>query len=133
METVSYTKRVYKRNFFGINTKDAYLKACKWYATNIIANNKINDICVEYVKSKTGPSVTMFLYASISVEEIKNRHCECCREISGSFLSGNKDCDTCKAVSFQRRIDDKLLDRARYYKDEINKIIKKERENNEKS
>lgn len=126
MGKMFYTQQFGKKTFRGISTKDAYMNACKWYATNIIASDKLHNIQVEYIKEKEGNAVTMILYTSILEQEVMDRHCACCREMHHSFfINEDVHCDRCSAISFQRRIQQKLAIKIGYCKDILRKIVKK--------
>lgn len=124
MGKMFYTQQFGKKTFRGESTKDAYMKACKWYATNVIAKDKLHHIYVEYTKEKDGKAVTMILYASISENEVMDQHCMCCKEMHHSFfINEDTHCDRCSVISFQRRIQQKLAIKIDYYKGILRGIV----------
>ena len=117
MGKMFYTQQFGKKIFRGASTKDAYMNACKWYASNVIAKDKLHHIQVEYIKEKEGNAVTMILYASFPEEEVMKQHCVCCKEMHHSFfVNEDTHCDRCSAIGFQRRLQQKLAIKIDYYK-----------------
>ena len=45
-------EKIKEKKFCGANTKDAYLKACKWISSNIIAVNNSNNMTYKIEKLK---------------------------------------------------------------------------------
>lgn len=124
MGKMFYTQQFGKKTFRGASTKDAYMNACKWYATNVIAKDKLHNVQVEYIKEKGDNAVTMVLYASLPEKEVMDQHCTCCREMHHSFFI-NEDvrCDRCSAIGFQKRLEQKLTIKISYCKDVLRKIV----------
>lgn len=128
MGKMFYTQQFGKKTFRGASTKDAYMNACKWYASNVIAKDKLHCIQVEYIKEKEGNAVTMVLYASLPEEEVMEQHCTCCKEIHHSFfINEDTHCDRCSAIGFQRRLQQKLAIKIDYYKVMLRKIVEEYR------
>lgn len=124
MGKMFYTQQFGKKTFYGTSTKDAYMIACKWYATNIIAKDKMHDVQVTYIKGDN--AVTMILYTSLPEKEVMEQHCECCREMHRSFfINESTQCDKCSAIGFQRRLEHKMTVKIEYYKEMLRKIVKK--------
>lgn len=124
MGKMFYTQKFGKKTFHGASTKDAYMNACKWYATNVIAKDKLHNIQVEYIKEKDGNAVTMVLYASMPEKEVMDQHCTCCREMHNSFfINEDTHCERCSAVGFQKRLERKMAVKVNYCKCIIKKII----------
>lgn len=121
MGKMFYTQQFGKKTFRGTSTKDAYMNACKWYASNVIAKDKLHHIQAEYIKEKDG-SVTMVLYASLPEEEAMEQHCKCCKEMHHSFfINEDTHCDRCSAISFQKRLKQKMLIKLEYCKEMLNR------------
>lgn len=119
-----YTQQFGKKTFHGTSTKDAYLSACKWYASNIIAKDKFQSVQVEYIKESDG-SITMVLYTSLPEKEVMEQHCTCCKEMHHAFfINEDTHCDRCSAISFQKRLEQKLSTKIGYYKEILRKVVK---------
>ena len=41
------------KKFNGTNMKDAYMKAVKWYATNVLAKNELQEVTCSYEKDNS--------------------------------------------------------------------------------
>lgn len=93
--------------------KGAYLKACKWLSTNVIAVNNSEYITFKIVKceSKFGENkVKLFIYVTEEEETILQHNCNICKELNGKFyLNENKYmCYTCRIQPYRERIKEKL-------------------------
>lgn len=123
MGKLFYTQKFAKKRFRGEDVKDAYMKACKWYASNVIAKDKLHHIQVEYIKEKDN-SVTMVLYASLPEEEAMEHHCQCCKEMHHAFfINEDTACNRCSAAGYQRRLVEHLSVKIDYYKQLLRRII----------
>ena len=76
MEQIHYSKRVVKKTFSGATTKEAYMKAVKWYASNVIANDKLSGVQAQFTKNKIKPEVVMELFVTLPEQEVSDSHCE---------------------------------------------------------
>lgn len=121
-----YSDIVYKQTFTGKSMKDAYLKACKWYASNVLSKDELHDVFVEYVKGgdKQYPTVTIHLYTSVEEADIKAHHCAICKEMHSTFfINENTNCAWCNTDAFERRIKEQLNTKKNFVKDKIERSI----------
>lgn len=122
-----YTDTVYQRSFSASKMKDAYLKACKWYASNVLSKDELNDIQVEYIKSnKKGqlPTVTVRLFVSLEEADVKAQHCAICRETHRHFyINDNTNCSWCKVDAFDKRMQQMLKHKKNYVKNKIERRL----------
>lgn len=126
---ITYSKEFFKKTFTGGTMKEAYLNACKWYATNVLSKDELHEVQVEFEKEKDEqfPSVTIHLYAVLDELKLRERHCTICRELSKTFfLHTNDNCNRCEANAYQKRTDDMLRVKISYYKELINKRVKED-------
>ena len=120
---VMYSQQLAKKVFRGTDQKDAYMKAVKWYASNILASDKFHGIMAEYIKLPGG-GVTMVLWSTMSQREIMEDHCQCCREMHRSFfINEDTHCSRCSAMGFQNRLEWKMGIKLSYYKELLKKIL----------
>ena len=103
-------KKIYEQIFTAGNYKSAYLKACKWYASTVLAKNNSECISEKIEKLKGGQSVKLTLYIIIDADEMKEKHCKICEEMRGAFfISGNKHaCESCALPPFKKRLCEKI-------------------------
>lgn len=126
-QKVYYSERIGRKTFKGSTTKEAYMKAVKWYATNIISNDLFQHVQVEYEKAEDKPEIIMSLYAVMSEKEIIEQHCNICREMHHHFfISEQTDCNRCNAAGFQKRLEQKMSVKTTYYRELLSKIRKEE-------
>ena len=119
MKGFLYTEEFASRKFTGKSMKDAYLKAVKWYASNVMAKDELRNVQVEYEKvhDEQSPTIILHLYASLVEEEVRAAHCNICRESYKSFfISEETNCAWCKIKGYQNRCDRHIEIKKSYYK-----------------
>lgn len=125
-----YALQFGSKTFHGESTKDAYMKAVKWYATKVISQNKMHGVSVEYIKSADEPKVTVVLYAMLPENEIRERHCKICKEMHNAFfINEATECSRCTAMGYQKRLDQQIGVKASYYKELLQRATKGEQSN----
>lgn len=118
MLTKYYSEKLCSKTFGGGSMKDAFLKASKWVATNIIADQRFHEITVEYLKDESLPQITAVLFVGIKEKEIQDEHCAICKEFSKSFfINEETNCNSCKVKGYQKRQVQHLEVKAAYYKE----------------
>jgi uncharacterized paraquat-inducible protein A len=112
---IRYCQEFYTVKFRGKNMKDAYLRACKWFATNVLSKDELHDVYAEYEKDEQSPTVTIHLYVSLTEEVARQEHCKVCKEISKSFLFEEEHCSECKLKGYFNRVNNKIDIKSKYY------------------
>ena len=107
--------------------KEAYLKAVKWFSTNVLSKAEFTNVQAQYVKDNEGesPTITIHLFAVLDGEkDILAKHCEICKEVQRSFFR-NEDtgCNRCNALAFQSRLDEKINIKKSYYREKLTKYL----------
>lgn len=103
--------KIVSRKFTGKNMKEAYLKACKWYSTNVLAKDELQNILANYEKvyDEQFPTVILHLYVSISSDEVKIHHCNICKETHKAFyINEETNCNWCKINGYYERCKQKM-------------------------
>lgn len=129
MKMIKFSKEFFKKSFEADTMKNAYMNACKWYATNVLSKAELHNVQVEFVKEtgKQFPTVTIHLFAVLSEDELRERHCKICREYHGLFfMNNNHSCDKCEVKAYQRRADEMLLIKLEYYKELLKRTVKED-------
>ena len=85
MAQTLYSQPFGRKVFKGASVKDAYMKACKWYASNVIAKDKLHNVQVEYIKDAKGITVTIVLYAVLSETDVKNNIASAAKKYTIAF------------------------------------------------
>ena len=119
MKGLLYTEEFASRKFTGKSMKDAYLKAVKWYASNVLAKDELRNVQVEYEKvhDEQSPTIILHLYVSLVEEEVRAAHCNISRESHKSFfISEETNCAWCKNKGYQNRCDQHIEIKKTYYK-----------------
>ena len=124
---IFYSEEFFKKEFADESMKAAYLKACKWYATNVLSKDELHNVQVEFEKDNKGefPTVVIHLFAVLSEDELRKKYCEICKESHSTFyMNQNYNCNRCEANAYQRRMDDRLRIKLEYYRQLISKVTK---------
>lgn len=119
------TIKFYEKTFTDENleVKKAYLKACKWYYSKVLKNDRLNEVKVEYEINKEKAEVTASLYCTLDSNEIKETHCKACREFHWKVFDNSFfNCNTCNFIAVQNKSKQKLSIKKCYYSDIINNI-----------
>lgn len=125
---ITYSKEFFKKKFTADTMKEAYMNACKWYATNVLSKDELHEVQVEFVKDSDEqfPTITIHLFAVLDEIKLRERHCAICREAHTLFYMHNNNCDKCEANAYQRRTDEMLRVKIEYYRELINKRIRED-------
>lgn len=105
--------KIFEKEFQATSMKQAYLDCCKWVSTNIVAVNNSQHITYRMEKVQTDSwnrTVRLIVYVTADEEEIQERNCNICKEVTGSFfMTQNKYmCEVCKVPPYRKRLADKL-------------------------
>lgn len=125
---LKYIKEYEKRSFEARTHKDAYVKAMKWVASNIIADSELQNSVINFEKSYSKetqlPVIIVHLSVSLTEKEHRDRHCRVCKEIHSSFFMNEEtNCAWCKAMAYQRRLDEFIKEKKSYYKERLDKKL----------
>ena len=119
------TEKVLEKEFKDENSKNAYLKACKWLAKNVYSKVEFEDkFQVSIVKKKESkfPTFTVTLYFVKDESEEKEIQCKKCREIHTVFYCYDGiRCDKCEFNGFHKRVEKDIKKLAAFYKGAIEK------------
>ncbi|MBR6605784.1 MAG: hypothetical protein IKK92_07960 [Prevotella sp.] len=117
-------------SFEAESMKKAYMDACKWYATNVLSKDELHNVQVEFEKKMDNeqfPTVVIHLFAVLSEDELRDRHCKVCREVHSSFfMNQHYNCNRCETNAYQKRTNDMLKIKLDYYKGLISKRVKED-------
>jgi hypothetical protein len=120
-----YSKRILSKIFKDKNSKNCYLQVCRWVANNIVSDDNISKFCSYTIVKKYNEQMgvyeyTLEVYAKISQAEVKNHHCQICKETHGLFfMSEETNCNWCKVAAFDRRINDEIKKKQIYIKEKM--------------
>lgn len=119
-----FSEELMSKKFIGNNMKDAYMKAVKWYASNVLVKDELlHNICVEYVKDKQYPTVTIHLYVTLEEEEVRQNHCEICKQFHHSFfINEAENCNSCSVSGYQKRLEQKIKVKRDCYRDILRRM-----------
>lgn len=118
MAQLIYIRQFASKTFVDSSVKAAYMKAVKWYATNVVSKPYFQDVKVEVVKGDN--SITLKLFAGLLEKEAMKEHCECCHQMHSNFyINEDTACDRCSIAGLEKRLEQKLKVKAAYCKDKL--------------
>lgn len=112
--TITLFEKTFKDK--SLSVKEAYLKACKWVAKNVLTNEKLKDVLVEYKIEKTKAEVTLILHCFLESEDERKRYCSMCKEFHESvFTNCSYNCNNCNLIALNKRQNTRLKVKKEYY------------------
>lgn len=121
MKKMNFSLCFLRKEFYAENIKTAYLDACKWFASNVLASNLDSSrIFAEYEKQEELDCVVLKVHAVLDeTKEFKNL-CEVCKAMHSSFfINENTECSRCTAGAYRRRLEQRLKIKSQYVKEVI--------------
>ena len=126
-------KPFYEREFKAKKSKDAYLKACKFVASNIISASskvEVSKVTWDVVRVSNDddlPTFRLTLYYKFDDTQFMKQTCEACKEFHQSFfINENYNCNRCNKVGYEKNVDQKLMIGSEYLRkqldDELNRL-----------
>lgn len=119
---VVYCEEFFRKKFVSETMKDAYMKAAKWVASNVISKKYMHKVKVEYEKrdDKEMPTIIVHLFVELSTSEVSERHCTICQETHNKFfINENCNCAWCNCMAFAKRADQMIKVKSEYYKEQM--------------
>ena len=123
---IRYSEEIAKKDFASDTMKEAYMKAVKWYATNILSNDILKDVQVSYEKINDSniPVIRMRLFAVLDESTLRRNHCEICKETHKLFyINEETNCNWCKLKAYQERMKDTIKQKRTAYRETLVKVI----------
>lgn len=122
---MKYIQSFYEREFKAKGSKEAYLKACKFVASNIISDSskvEASKVTWSVTRVKTEdeeslPTFLLTLFYTFDDTEFMEKTCTACKEFHKSFfINENFNCDRCNKIGYERNIKQKLAIGSEYFK-----------------
>ena len=111
-----YIQKFYEQRFRADTSKEAYLRACKFVASNVISgSSKVEADKVTWdvvrVESESGlPTFLLTLYCKFDDTEFMKMSCEACKQFHKSFfVNQDYNCSRCNKIGYEKNIQQKLL------------------------
>jgi uncharacterized paraquat-inducible protein A len=124
---IKYSAEFFKKSFVADTMKNAYLKAAKWYAINILSKAEFANVHVKYEKDNESesPTIIMRLFAYQDGEkDVMEHHCKCCKEMHASFfINEDTHCNRCSALGYQNRLEQKISIKKSYYREKLTRNL----------
>lgn len=106
---MEHATKFYSQKFSAATMKEAYMKACKWVATNILADDEISkDVVWKIIKSKDLPTVELVLYGVVNDTEHVKSFCGSCQEFHKLFyINQQQNCNNCNMKAYRSQAVEK--------------------------
>lgn len=120
--------KFFEKQFSDENSKDAYLKACKWVVKYIISKVEIGETFWNITKVNDAdlPTFNLALYAALNPDEVNSSFCDRCKEFHKSFyINQQYNCNTCNYTAFKKQMEQKLNIKKNYRKKRLRYILDK--------
>jgi len=116
--TVSF----YTKNFVAQSQKEAYFKACKWVAKNIVnSKNELVDTTWKIEKSDIC-EVTLTIFSTLEESEHKAKFCQICKDYHRSFfINEDYNCSRCNLNTYRKRLVESTNIKKTYRKEILNR------------
>lgn len=119
-----YIEKFYERDFKAESSKDAYLKACKFVASNVISKGSKVEVTkvtwdVVHVENSEGdlPTFRLTLYYKFDDTQFMQQSCDACKQFHKSFfINENYNCSRCNKIGYENNIKQKLMIGSEYIK-----------------
>ena len=119
-----FIRKFYEREFKAKDSKDAYLKACKFVASNVVSKgskveaSKVTwDIARIEKEEDDLPTFRLTLYYKFDDTQFMEQTCNACKEFHKSFfINENFNCSRCNKVGYEKNIEQKLMIGAEYFR-----------------
>lgn len=111
-----YIEKFYEREFKAKDSKDAYLKACKFVAGNVVSKSskvEVTKVTWDVVRVENGsdlPTFRLTLYYKFDDTQFMQQSCDACKQFHKSFfINENYNCSRCNKIGYENNIKQKLI------------------------
>lgn len=117
---MKYSVKAFEKYFSKEESKQAYLKLCKWLAKNVISNVEFSKNITYQIEKVEGklPTFKLTLFATIEEEDIADDYCLKCKQLSNLLYSNIKpDCEHCKMSGYMKKKREYINSFKEFYKE----------------
>lgn len=117
---MKYSVKAFEKDFSKEESKQAYLKLCKWLAKNVISNVEFSKNITYQIEKVEGklPTFKLTLFATIEEEDIADDYCLKCKQLSNLLYSNIKpDCEHCKMSGYMKKKREYINSFKEFYKE----------------
>jgi uncharacterized paraquat-inducible protein A len=130
---MKFTVKYFEKMFYNDDSKEAYLEACKWLATNVISKVEVRDSLVQITKlpqeKSDLPTFKLELFAQLDDTEERSRFCERCQEFHKLFYINQQfNCDKCNMTAYNENMKTRLITKKGLRKGQLRKIVEESEE-----
>lgn len=108
-----FCEKAFKKTFEDEVSKKAYLKACKWLATNIFNRVELAKHIVFSIEKQCESELPTFVvtaYVKSDESALRSEYCKQCKTLHTIFYSiDGTDCGSCKARGYQAKLDKDIV------------------------
>lgn len=120
--------KFFEKEFKSEESKNAYLKACKWVAKNIISKVEIGETFwnINKVENASLPTFKLELYCMLDESEFRQGFCDKCQQFHKAFyINQFYNCNRCNMKTYTEYAESKLIIKKTYRKERLDYILNK--------
>lgn len=120
------TIKFWEEKFEHENSKEAYLSACKWAATNIVNKVEIGDTFWRIIKVEGAslPTFKLELFCLIDEGAHRKEFCDRCKEFHHSFFVNQfYNCNSCNMITYSKSLEKRLNIKKQFRKERIRFVL----------
>jgi hypothetical protein len=104
--------KVWQETFEHNDSKEAYLKACKWVANNLLKIKvEVGELMwnINRIQEADLPTYKLEVFSAVDETEFKNSFCKRCQEFHKAFyLNQQFNCDNCNMTGYREQLAERL-------------------------
>lgn len=115
-----YTEYIGEKEFVDIDSKKAYLSACKWLATNVYSKPDYAQHIVTEIQKIQNKKGTKFkfvvkLYCMVNESEERRKYCLKCQEMASILYSVNPPkCEECRMFGYRAKLQNEIVNMKKF-------------------
>lgn len=116
------SEKLFEKLFSSKNTKDAYMKACKWIAMNILNKVETGDITYKVTRVESSlPTFKLELFINLEEKEFRDNRCKRCKEFHKLFyINQDYNCSACRMMGYVDEAKERLKAKKTYKNSKLN-------------
>lgn len=116
------SEKLFEKTFISKNTKDAFMKACKWIALNILNKVEMGDITYRVIRIESDlPTFKLELFVNLEEKEFRDERCTRCKEFHRLFyINQDYNCSACRMMGYIDEAKGRLKAKKDYKNSKLN-------------
>lgn len=125
------SKVFHTQEFTAETGKEAYLRACTWYAKYVMNKNSKVEVTkvlfkAEMIEGRDSPTCKLELYTLFDDTDFNKGRCDACAQFHSLFyINEQYNCQKCSQSGYRADLDKRTGRIADYYKQQLNATLQK--------